>query len=157
MEKHLSRYIEQSAEKITKQYFEADVVSKGVREEPMLTINQEVIVAMNITGAVDGLVLVGMKQKDAMFLAKKVMELQGFDDLEGWDEFAQSAILEYVNEVMGNVTELLSDDKIIADITIPKLASKEMYNGVKKQIRAFELDIEKENRIIELEYKIYQP
>ena len=32
-----------------------------------------------------------------------------------------------------------------------------MYNGVKKQIRAFELDIEKENRIIELEYKIYQP
>lgn len=150
----ITAYISKATERTTENFFSGKANPGFISKEKKVYIDREIIIAMNLKGQVEGLVLIGMSQRDALFLAKKAMEAQGFEATE-WDDFAQSAILEYANEIMGFTTELLGEEDIECDITIPKFANKKVYEGIERNVEMFILEIEVEDRIIEVEFKVY--
>lgn len=154
MDKSLANYIKDSSEKTTKEYFNANVELGMIQVEEKMYMNKDVIISMHFKDDVEAVALVGLEESDAIYLAKKVMEIQGFEIENSWDELSQSAILEYVNEVMGYATELLSDDGIVADITIPKFVDKKVYQKIERYHKNFEVYVEKAGKKIEIQYKI---
>ena len=138
-EEYLQPFLK-AAEVITAKFFGLDVEKSIINLDKTLFMERDVIIALGIKGQLNGIVLFGATEQEAIKLSSKVLEEQGLPGYDQWDELAQSALLEFGNQVVGYVTELYGDNNISCDITTPSFIKKEQLKNYGKESVRFEMD-----------------
>lgn len=150
MKKEYSQPFLQAAEVIAEKVFGSSVEKSNISLEKTLLIDKEVIVALGIKGQLNGIVLFGLTQEEAVNLAAKVLSEQGISGYNEWDELTQSALLEFGNQVVGYVTELYGEQGIICDITTPSFIKKEQLKNYERESIRFEMKNSIANIVVKL-------
>lgn len=139
-----------AAETITAKFFGLSVEKSNIALDKTLYMERDVIIALGIKGQLNGIVLFGTTEEEAIKLSSKVLEEQGLPGYDQWDELAQSALLEFGNQVVGYVTELYGEKDIASDITTPSFIKKEQLKNYGKESVRFEMNNGLANIVVKL-------
>lgn len=139
-----------AAETITEKVFGSEVEKSNISLEKTLFMERDIIIALGIKGQLSGIVLFGVTQEEAIKLSSLMLEKQGISGYNQWDGLAQSAILEFGNQVVGYVTELYGEKDITCDITTPSFIKKEQLVNYGKESVRFEMQNALANIVVKL-------
>lgn len=128
-----------ASEVVSKKFFNTENQIANITRERTLEMDREVIIALGIKGQLSGIALFGLSKSEALQLSCDVLAQQGMPGYQGWDDLTQSVLLEYGNQVVGNVTELYEKDGFTCDITTPSFISKEQLQEYRRESIRFEV------------------
>lgn len=129
----------QASEDISNRFFNMPINRTAYILDKTLELNQDIIVALGIKGELTGIALFGFKKIEALRLVNHVLEQQGINPCDSWDDMAKSVLMEFGNQVTGNVTKLYEIGGFKTDIGTPKFMNAKILENYKEESIRFEI------------------